>query len=972
MIKHKKYRILGVGFLLLAVLSLSLVAPTYAVESGETGGETVTELTCVELAEKYGLYIEAGENTNEYDVIRDSTLACGDSASKGVPLQVIAVNGVPIDNGAKLESENGKITVSAGLLTSGNMEYMTVTFQNLNDVNETLDVKYEVEKLSATGASIGSEANTQYYGRCASFRAEVATMDASSQDYYYDAISYCWSQYVPVGSNYTEDELNAKIERAKASWNAFNSTTTAVSATFMEEFNRIKTNAGKVSGHTYTGSVPDSANALQLKCKYNVLPTAGTTYTNTYGEVINADGDIVNSNGTVLSDGDSTYSYMNKDYYYATKTEESGTVVYTYNYAPGNTKTVTQSNVCKRTCEEAVKVEYGPPVASKAGLCFEYQVKVTSYVTCKSTFSADKPDHPTTYCNPGVRCVSPSGTVRGKPQAGPNSDYETCIYGCDGGQYTQECSVKCYNEVYATTDDNKIKLAVNYEDAQVQKLAKSTSTSRTTSGYSLEQCKTDNANAYGCYYYDNGTIRWSRNSNITYNSCDITSAGRWYIDTGYGKNDLCQTTSSRNYSYIIDGDGFRRADYGWSLCQDKCSWQSDCGTEMYLNPGTISKDYKANEAEYENARAACAGAATCTTSTATFTIAIKYDTLNEETGVTTVNKVYFPYSQTKKNPKEDSKEYDSIPKATLNANGTVTNDSIILDKAGCYNNKEAENRYMTEWSFPGTYIHNKTGEITFKVPDDTSGWYYENNKFCMPLNAESVNTKWWEWAKLGNHCYTDAEIQAELAGKAGTSNGYNIEAITNKFGYFNWNFNIGCFYAIRNEICEINNNKCCNTPIPPCTDCPPEKTGVNYMVRTIDREDMFPNAPIAGVVSTDTRETGFNWTDAAKVTDFKNSAYKVDPLALIAEIESTSTELYNKDSKYLDYQFYLTPTTLRQIRKYNDNYDYGEWMGVTKEINGINAYVSNLWNSVGTETQYNLRNITGAVLETGDPGVNNE
>lgn len=970
MTKHKKYRILGVGFLLLAVLSLSLLAPTYAVETTEASGETVTELTCVELAEKYGLYIEAGENTNEYVVIRDSTLACGDSASKSVPLQVIAINNEAVENGDKLETEDGKITVTAELKTSGNMEYMTVTFKNLNDENETLDVKYEVETHAANNANIGSEPNTQYYARCATFRAEVAALDSTAQAYYVDAISYCWKERVPVGANYTDEELELKIERAKASWTAFNSTTTAVSTTFMEEFNRIKKNAGTV--HKYTDTVPNAANAIQLKCKYNALPTAGTTYTNAYGEVINANGDIVNPDGTVLSDGDDTYSYMNKDYYFASKTEESGTVVYTYNYAPGNTKTVTQSNVCKRTCEEAVKVEYGPPVASKAGLCFEYQVKVTSYVTCKSTFSADKPDQPTNYCNPGVRCVSPSGTVRGKPQAGPNSDYETCIYGCDGGQYTQECSVKCYNEVYATSEDNKIKLSVNYEDAQVQKLAKSTSTSRSSSGYSLETCKADNANAYGCYYYDNGTIRWSRNDSITYNQCDITSAGRWYIDTGYGVGDLCTTTSYRNYKYVIDGDGFRRADYGWSLCKDKCSWQSNCGTDTYLNPGTISKDYKSNEAEYENARAACAGAATCSTSTATFTIAVKYDTKDKDGTTTTVNKVYFPYSETKQNPVEDANEYDTIPKATLNSNGTVSKDSIILSKGGCYTDSSVGNKYMTEWSFPGTYIHNKTGEITFKVPSDTSGWYYENSKFCMPLNATSVNTKWWEWYKMGSQCYTDAEIQAELAGTAGTSNGYNIEAITNNFGYFNWNFDIGCFYAIRNEVCEVNNKKCCNTPPPTCPDCPVDKSGVNYVVRTIDREDMFPNAPVAGVVSTDTRETGFNWTDGAKITEFKNSQYKVDPLALIIEIESTADELYNNDTKYLDYQFYLTPTSLRQLRKYNENYNYGEWLGVTKEVNGINTYISNLWNSVGTESGYNLRNITGAVLETGDPGVNNE
>ena len=47
-------------------------------------------------------------------------------------------------------------------------------------------------------------------------------------------------------------------------------------------------------------------------------------------------------------------------------------------------------------------------------------------------------------------------------------------------------------------------------------------------------------------------------------------------------------------------------------------------------------------------------------------------------------------------------------------------------------------------------------------------------------------------------------------------------------------------------------------------------------------------------------------------------------------------------------------------------------MGITKEINGINAYVSNLWNHVGTEWSINLENVNGAVLATGCIGENNQ
>lgn len=960
--KHKKYRILGVIFLVLIVLSVSLISPTYAEDSIVAEDEEVTELTCLDLSEKYGLYIEAGEGTNKYDVIRDSTLACGDSTTSTIPLQLIAINDIPVTNGAKLEGANAKITVEASLLTSGNYEYMKVTFQNLNDVTEKIDVKYEIETLSSTSNTIGTEPNSNYNGLCATFRNEVAGLDVQAQAYYQEGISYCWTAVVPIGTNYTEAELQSKINRAKASWAAFTATSANVTTSFLEEFNRIKTNASKVSGHTFTGTSASATapSVANLKCNYTYLPTNGSVYTNQYGDRINAEGDLIDAAGNViLSDGDTTYSYLNKDYYYGKNSYETGTVVYTYNYAPGKTKTVTQNNVCKKTCEESVKVEYGPPVASKAGLCFEYQVKVTSYVTCSSSFSADKPENPTNYCNPGPKCISPSGTVRKRPQAGPTADYETCIKECDGGKYTQSCSVKCYNEVYATSDDNEIKLALNYQTAQTERLAKSTSSTTTEGSYTLAQCKADNAGAYGCYYYDNGVIRWSSNS--SYNGCSYTSsAGRWYIDNHYGTN-LCGSPK-----YIVDGDGFVRRDYGGALCNDNCYWQTDCNGK-YLNPGTMAKDYKANEEAYESARAECAGAASCTTKTATFTIAVKYDT--EESAI---NKVYFPASSTKKNPTENANEYDSITKATLNING-ATNDSIILSKDGCYTDKNVGNKYMTEWSFPGTYIHNKTGEISFKVPSDTSGWYYEDDKFCMPLNAKSVNTKWWEVYKVGNHCYTTAEVEAELAGTAGTSNGYNIEAITNDFGLFQWDFNVKCFYALKNEICNIKENGCCETT---CTT-PPCSTTIgtnNYMVRTIDRENIFPNAPVAGIVSDDTREIGFNWTEAASILELKNSAYKVNPVKLIEDIETNASQLYNDDSRYLDYQFYLTPSTLRTIRSYNNRYTYGEWNGKVVTKNGVNVYLSNFWNSTETSIEGNidLKNISGAVIKTGDPGVNNE
>lgn len=920
--KHKKYkRILGVVLLLIIIMSVSVILPTYA----EEPIETETPLTCQDLAEKYGLYIQKGDGANEYIVIKDDSYACGENVS-ATSLKLIKINGINQDGTKVLSAENPKISFNANLIKQGSLEYISVVLVNVDNALETVEVRYEITSEESTVGTLQYEVNPNYNGICAPFRTEVSTMDAKAQNYYKDSISYCWKTHVPIGTNYTEDEIKRKIENAKKNYAAFNS----VETTTILDFNKVLSYSQKVSGQylgSNAGSTTSGASSkvYNLKCRYDFV--AGNTYVNKYGETINA-----------------TDYYVNKDYFYGKQESSSGTITYEYNYAPGNTVTYDQNNVCLRTCEEAVQVEYGPPVASKAGLCFQYKVKVTSEVKCSTAFNAEKPKYETKYCNPAPRCVSLSGVERKKPQAGPTTEFDTCILECDGGKYTQACSKKCYNEVYKKKTSTK--LALNYDDVQVARLAQN------SSAYSVSDCLADNANYYGCYAYSGNSIKWYRAGQ--YNSSSRLSLGRWYLENSYNISGL---STGR---YIADDEGFYRANYGGgSLCTDNCTWRTTCGKNVYLNPGTAAKDYKKNEEAYESARAACAAGASCSSKTATFTISVNYDT-KDKSGNTTVHTIDFPYST--ESDKISSTGAESIVNTANSTNST------ILDYAGCYTNIDERDNYMVEWSFPGTYIHNKTGEITFKRPDDTSGWYYEDNKFCMPLNASSVNAKWWEWYKIAGtnfdkSCFTRAQIEEELAGTPGTSNGYNINAKTTDFGHFGWNFDISCFYGLRNEVCDIitdDTKKCCSAC--PSGDCQ-KTTGTNYYtVRAINREELFPN--------TELREIGFNWTDAAKSS--KNSKYKIDPVTLIQNIQTNANQIYNNDVEYLDYQFYLTPSTLRKIRDYNKNYEYGEWMGITKEINGINAYVSNLWNHVGTEWSINLENVNGAVLATGCIGENNQ
>ena len=111
----------------------------------------------------------------------------------------------------------------------------------------------------------------------------------------------------------------------------------------------------------------------------------------------------------------------------------------------------------------------------------------------------------------------------------------------------------------------------------------------------------------------------------------------------------------------------------------------------------------------------------------------------------------------------------------------------------------------------------------------------------------------------------------------------------------------------------------------------------------------------------------FNWTNKATITSLKNPKYLVYPERVITEIEKNAAGMYNSD-EYLDYKFYLTSEKLKEIKEYNKKNGYGIWNGTVKEVNGINAYSSNLFR--GKDAILTEKN--GSVLKKGTEGVNNE
>lgn len=415
---------------------------------------------------------------------------------------------------------------------------------------------------------------------------------------------------------------------------------------------------------------------------------------------------------------------------------------YVYNFSPCNPKTDYDRPItCKVKCEEAVTVQYGAPVASKAGLCIEYKVKVTSRVTCKMTQAPPEPLKITKVCTPTPTCtgIGRSGNRYYLTEGGPNEDFHACVAACDGGKYTSKCSKKCYKDVYQNS-------LITYKNAK-------TSSSK-------------------YYCQSGGHVSWHGGG-----------PGRYY---GSGcKNE-----------YEPDGNGICRHHYSnGTVCQDDCWWNS-CPDNVYLNPGYSNDDYVRNYGLYEAAIRECNAAASCSTSQAEFTIAVDY---KDDTN--TVRTINFPYNQNlpEISPNESQFKKDRLCSrgVTGSCDATATaNDTTITGFDGCYNSSStAETLYLAEWSFPSSWINKKTGELSYLDKQGNSGWQEVKDKFCIPFNAQRVNEQWWRYyyKSLGK------DIECPYSSNVET---YNIRAKARDFGYYGWNIDVKCFYGIGADDCN--------------------------------------------------------------------------------------------------------------------------------------------------------------------------
>lgn len=596
------------------------------------------------------------------------------------------------------------------------------------------------------------------------------------------------------------------------------------------------------------------------------------------------------------------YKYTNINSYYAkTVTTTSEKYYYQYSEAQKN-KAEDQNNTCTRVCEEVVDVEYGPPQAAIAGFCIEYQVKVTSHVRCTTNLDIHAPN-PGILCVPTPQCVHKWGTIT---QAGPTEEFDACVQKCDGGKYSDTCSKKCYNEIYKTTSKTK---KLTADDKALVMFTASSIDEVPTGGYYERRKASDGS--YQIVWISTGDKKTTR-TKPTYG---YGTYADWYIINEYNRTIRDHGLGTATKTYFADGGGFKRQHFGdKGACNGDCA-HVGCDDNTYVNAQRQKEDYEKNIAAYNTIVNKCAAQATCTEATATFTIEADVEGYPDP--------IKFPMN----------KEVDTLVSREQGerTENSIKEGSSLLSYNGCYTSSSQKDWYQAEWSFPGTWANNKTGEISYVDKGNDATWHQTKNKFCLPLTISNTNQKWWYYymnqkskhdTASNKGSYISQEYQKahpEVINQNSVPKSseikWNIRAKTMKFGYFHWTFNINCFYA---TYAEDNG------------DTPTTNNPDNYTTRTIAKNNMFPSTKAddsTGIVkSSETGRTqGFNWTSAATIPDTKNPSYGVNPEALITKIQALGEKVYDEDleNEYLEYEFRLSPDSLKEIKRNNKSTNNG-------------------------------------------------
>lgn len=645
------------------------------------------------------------------------------------------------------------------------------------------------------------------------------------------------------------------------------------------------------------------------------------------------------------------------------------------------------NNICSVTCQEQIQITYDPPVATKAGLCFQYKVTVKSKVTCKTILSPEI-DWPTppTMCDFSPICEGDAQET----QAGPTEEFDACITKCDGGKYSQSCINKCYKKVYentSTTSSSATKTSVDTDISSITSLKSNSENMLKLNNsndpyYQIDGCKNNSqiksnvdtcaeafyklkqkepmgkyvkSTKYSWYNYD-----WKPDSGVASTSWSpsddewiesIKRSSPYYfrtkavakktIQSFYGVNNGTNGYGEAR-TYIIDNGGIKRQRTSTYNCSETCGFVSDSGTDCISSNSELREYYNKEFSDIEAQLSKCTTSAVCTDGEeATFDMTVDNDAMDEEekekstwdaqNKTTNASNCYTPTG--------DIKMF--IPLVTDLETGTAdskcdTNPNGI--NGTCYgkDNPSYWQHYKTTITFPGTWINLKTGKRVYQTNEvDKDIMREKENYYCVGYDYEPVNEQWWDW-KINQN----ADLTKVSSVKVEKND--NITAKIENFGKYSWNISLNCFYALSNKV-----KPTADSSVSKEGECSSENSTAlcNAEFRPVSQQNLFPSSSGTG-----SRAAGFNWTNEAtdETKTVADTSYGIKPGDYAERLQKeAATDENIPYTGTADYSLHLTKDNIDDLRNHVKQYGYTSYQGNNKNespegIEGLYYYTSDI------------------------------
>lgn len=641
-------------------------------------------------------------------------------------------------------------------------------------------------------------------------------------------------------------------------------------------------------------------------------------------------------------------------------------------------KTVLDNSYCKVKCTEEFTTTYSPPVATKAGLCFTYQVTVKSKVNCITEQKSKD-------IWPKVRvkgCTYKAVCDDGTDQAGPNEEFDSCVKKCDGGKYSQSCINKCYKDVYGNKKDSSntnLRKTLSNNTAKVSLLANDKDgpyiyyTDDDGKEYNLEiKCSTwselsknlqicaegfkeaKDSNPLGSYEKrSNGGWKWNTTAKKAENIFATHSVGGkrsgahsvinsvkraapYYFRSVESTKVLLKSLFGYGHyygrAYNIDNVGIKRQASTRYKCEEDCWFKKKASGSCVSTVKEAKKAYddeiSAKQSQIE--KCSTTAAELCSTTQATFEIGADNKVTNPKDGYVS-DKTFENWNKTGNENKDEKIDcgidrqsnllndiFAKLP--TDNTSDTCTNGV----NGKCYGTSYPNWEYKTTITFPGAWINLKTGEVEYTNDKKSdNGFSLEQYKYCTMYNSKNTNENWWKW-----------RVNTDRTSAAPTVDDYNIHATVNKFGKFNWNLNFKCFYALSdlsggtpNEPDTPDNPNTPDNPDTPTT--PPTNIDIRFV-----REDKKLFAGRSYGATGSSRDTGnqigFNWTSDAQNKTLNSATakgYDINPYEYGKSImdENSTQAVYSEEP---DVIINLTPDNSKKINQLLKNSANSEKYGI--------------------------------------------